>query len=183
MSDASRIIRLRNGYHVWTRRIEARPQPPERPTPPGTSPAWCPRVLLLHGGPGFSHEYLENFEQHLPPAGVELYFYDQLGSYFSDQPDDPSLWTVDRFAQEVEAVREALGLEDFFLVGQSWGGMLAMEYVLRYQSDGQEGPVRGLVISNMTASIASYMKSVQRLRQQLPAETLAILERYEQAGA
>ena len=88
-----------------------------------------------------------------PAAGVEYYYYDQLGSGFSDQPDEPSLWEVDRFVDEVEQVRRALGLDrdNFVLYGQSWGGILAIEYALRYQQH-----LRGLVISNMMASVPAY---------------------------
>jgi proline iminopeptidase len=111
------------------------------------------RVLLLHGGPGATHEYLEACDSYLPGAGIEYYYYDQLGSGFSDQPDDPSLWEVDRFVDEVEQVRQALGLDagSFVLYGQSWGGCLAIEYALRYQQH-----LRGLVISNMMASVPAY---------------------------
>ena len=83
---------------------------------------------------------------------------DLLGSYYADQPDDTSLWTVDRFREEVEEVRQALGLEHFVLYGQSWGGMLAIEYALVYQEH-----LAGLVISNMTASIGSPEKMVHGL--------------------
>ena len=62
-------------------------------------------MLTLHGGPGVTHEYFECFEDFLPQAGVEFYYYDQLGSFYSDQPDDTSLWTIDRFREEVEQVR------------------------------------------------------------------------------
>lgn len=75
------------------------------------------KVRLLHGGPGFSHEYLEALESFLPQAGVEMYYYDQLGCNNSDQPDDPSLWTLDRYTEEVEEVRRALGLDHFVLYG------------------------------------------------------------------
>ena len=107
------------------------------------------KVLLLHGGPGATHEQWESVEQYLAPAGIEFYYYDQLGSYFSDQPDEPALWTTERFVEEVEQVRQALGLgpDNFYLVGQSWGGMLAIEYALKYQEN-----LKGLVISNMMAS-------------------------------
>jgi len=77
----------------------------------------------------------------------------------------------------VEQVRAALGLEGFYLYGQSWGGMLAIEYALKYQSH-----LKGLIISNMTASIASYVAYVNELRRQLPAESQRILERYEANG-
>ena len=121
---------------------------------------WAPgqiKILTLHGGPGVTHEYFECFEDFLPQAGVEFYYYDQLGSFYSDQPDDKSLWTIDRFREEVEQVRAALGLEDFFLYGQSWGSMLAIEYALKYQKH-----LKGLVLSSMTASIAV----LRRVRQQ-----------------
>ena len=114
ISSQSKVIPISGGFHVWTRRV-------------GESPI---KLLLLHGGPGSTHEYLECFEDQLPPEGIEIYFYDQLGSYFSDQPDDSSLWNVERFREEVEEVRCALGLDQFYLFGSSWGGFLSIEYAL-----------------------------------------------------
>ncbi|MGH9365035.1 MAG: proline iminopeptidase-family hydrolase, partial [Thermoanaerobaculia bacterium] len=131
----------------------------------------------LHGGPGFGHEYFECFEDFLPQHGIEFYYYDQLGSYYSDQPDDTSLWTIDRFREEVEQVRKGLGLENFYLFGHSWGGMLGIEYALKYQKH-----LKGLVISSMTASIASYMAYAAKLRAALPKETVAVLDKYEAKG-
>jgi len=125
-------------FRVWTKRIGNNPQL---------------RMLLLHGGPGATHEYLEACDSFLPAAGVEYYYYDQLGSAFSDQPDDSSLWELDRFVDEVEQVRRALDLErdNFVLFGQSWGGLLAMEYALAYQEH-----LKGLVISNMMSDAPAY---------------------------
>jgi proline iminopeptidase len=128
-------------------------------TPVGAFNVWTKRVgssattqlLLLHGGPGDTHEYFECFENWLPAAGVEFYYYDQLGSFYSDQPNDASLLTVERFVDEVEQVRQALGLEEFFLLGHSWGGVLAIEYALEHQKH-----LKGLVVSNMMASIPAY---------------------------
>jgi proline iminopeptidase len=130
-------------------------------TPHGTFRVWTKRVgnnptiklLLLHGGPAFSHEYLEAFDSFLPGAGFEYYYYDQLGSYYSDQPDNDDLWTIPRFVEEVEQVRNALGLDkdNFYLYGSSWGGLLAMEYALEYQQN-----LKGLIISNMMASAPAY---------------------------
>jgi proline iminopeptidase len=130
-------------------------------TPKGPFKVWTKRfgnnprikVLLLHGGPGATHEYLESFESFLPPEGIEFIFYDQLGSAYSDQPKDQDLWTIDRFVDEVEQVRKALGLgrDNFYLLGHSWGGLLAVEYALRY---GQN--LKGLVISNMMMSMPEY---------------------------
>jgi proline iminopeptidase len=125
-------------FRVWTKRV-------------GNNPS--AKLLFLHGGPAATHEYFEAADSYLPAAGVEYYYYDQLGSAYSDQPDDPDLWDLDRFVGEVEQVRVALGLnqENFFLLGHSWGGILAIEYALKYQQH-----LKGLVISNMMASIPAY---------------------------
>lgn len=130
-------------------------------TPKGTFRVWTKRVgnnptikvLLLHGGPGFTHEYFEAADSYFPGAGIEYYYYDQLGSYYSDQPADTSLVNLDRFVEEVEQVRVALGLtsDNFYLLGQSWGGLLAIEYALKYQQH-----LKGVIISNMMASIPAY---------------------------
>jgi alpha/beta hydrolase fold len=106
-------------YRVWTKRV-------------GNAPTM--RLLLLHGGPGATHECFEAFDSYLPAAGIEYYYYDQLGSFYSDQPDEPDLWELPRFVDEVEQVRQALGMDpdSFFLLGHSWGGILAIEYALRY---------------------------------------------------
>ncbi|WP_306590335.1 proline iminopeptidase-family hydrolase [Geothrix sp. 21YS21S-4] len=130
-------------------------------TPKGTFKVWTKRfgnhprikVLLLHGGPGATHEYFEALEGYLPPEGIEFIYYDQLGSAFSDQPKDADLWTAGRFVEEVEQVRKALGLDrsNFYLLGHSWGGILAVEYALKYGAN-----LKGLVISNMMMSIPDY---------------------------
>lgn len=156
-----RMIPVDGRYHVWTKKV-------------GHGPI---TLLLLHGGPGCTHEYFECFEQWLSPDEYTFYYYDQLGSYYSDQPDDPGLWTVDRFREEVEQVRAALGLENFYLFGNSWGGMLGMEYALKYQQH-----LGGLIVSNMTASIASYERYINELRDRMPPEDVATMKRYEAAG-
>jgi proline iminopeptidase len=145
-------------YKVWTKRM-------------GTGKV---KVLLLHGGPGASHEYLEVMESFLPQANIEMYYYDQLGCNNSDQPDDPSLWTLPRYLEEVEEVRRGLGLEHFVLYGHSWGGILAMEYALHYQQH-----LQGLVISNMTAGSQAYLKHTAALKLQLPPASLARLQALE----
>src|SRR5215813_5708139 len=129
------IATAKGVFRVWTKRV-------------GSNPTI--KVLLLHGGPGATHEYLEAFDSYFPAAGIEYYYYDQLGSFYSDQPDEPELWDLPRFVQEVEQVRQALGLEseNFYLYGQSWGGILAIEYALRFQQH-----LAGLIITNMMASI------------------------------
>ena len=147
-------------FRVWTKKV-------------GRSPRI--KVLLLHGGPGATHEYFEAFESFLPAAGVEFYYYDQLGSAFSDQPDDPALWQTGRFVEEVEQVRQALGLDkaNFYLLGHSWGGILAIEYALQYQQN-----LKGLVISNMMASIPAYNEYAARVL--MPAMDQAALKEIQQ---
>jgi proline iminopeptidase len=142
-------------YKVWTKRM-------------GEGPL---KVLLLHGGPGFTHQYLEAMESFLPQAGIEMYYYDQLGCGNSDKPDDPALWTRERYREEVEEVRVGLGLEDFVLYGQSWGGMLSIEYALKYQRH-----LKGLVISNMTAGIQAYLGRLDYLKGLLGPESRERLE-------
>jgi proline iminopeptidase len=145
-------------YKVWTKKV-------------GSGKV---KVLLLHGGPGFTHDYLEAMESFLPEAGIEIYYYDQLGVGNSDIPDDPSLWNLARYTEEVEEVRRGLGLDNFVLFGHSWGGILALEYALKYQQH-----LRGLVISDMTAGIQSYLKRTASIKQQLPPATRARLDALE----
>ncbi len=113
------------------------------------------RLLLLHGGPGGTHEEFGNFDGYLLKEEIEYIYYDQLDSYYSDKPNDSSLWTTAHFVEEVEQVRKALDLnkDNFYLLGQSWGGILAMEYALKYQEN-----LKGLIISNMVASAPEYTK-------------------------
>lgn len=118
------------------------------------------KVLLLHGGPGLTHECFESFDGYFPQESIEYIYYDQLGSYYSDQPNDNRLWTNERFVEEVEQVRKALKLDNtnFYLLGQSWGGILAMEYALKYQKN-----LKGLIISNMMASAPAYNKYAEQV--------------------
>lgn len=150
-------------YKVWTKRVG----------PPGDSGL---KVLLLHGGPGFGHEYFECFEDFVPQAGVTFYYYDQLGSAYSDQPSDPALWTLPRFVEEVEEVRQGLGLEQFVLLGHSWGGLLGMEYALTHQQH-----LKGLVVSNMTAGIQSYLRRTSALKSLLSPANRARMAELEAA--
>ena len=135
-------------YKVWTKRI-------------GSGRI---KVLVLHGGPGFSHDYLEALESFLPDAGIEMYYYDQLGCNNSDHPEDAALWTIERYVEEVEEVREGLQLNSFVLYGHSFGGALAMEYALKYPQH-----LRGLIVSNMAASSASFLRHTATWKLQLSA--------------
>jgi proline iminopeptidase len=127
-------------FNVWTKRI-------------GNNPKI--KVLLLHGGPGATHEYFECFENFLLLEGIEFIYYDQLACGNSDNPKDVSLFNLENYVEEVEQVRKALCLDksNFFLLGHSWGGILAMQYSLKYQDN-----LKGLIISNMMASCPEYGK-------------------------
>jgi proline iminopeptidase len=150
----------KGNFRVWTKRV-------------GNNPRL--KVLLLHGGPGATHEYFEAFDSFLPAAGIEYYYYDQLGSFYSDQPKEPSLWELPRFVEEVEQVRQALGLgtDNFYLLGHSWGGLLAMEYALKYPQH-----LKGLVISNMMASIPAYNQYAREVI--MPAMDQKVLAQIQQ---
>jgi len=145
-SAGTKMITVDGKYKVWTKKI-------------GDGDI---KVLLLHGGPAAAHDYFESFEDFLPPAGIEFYYYDQLGCGNSDIPADTSLWNLPRFVEEVEQVRQGLDLENFYLLGHSWGGLLAMEYLQKYQNH-----VKGAVLSNMVAGIKSYTDYTSQLKTQI----------------
>lgn len=135
------------------------------------------RLLLLNGGPGNTHEYFECFENFLPKEGIELIYYDQLGCGRSDNPNDTTLWDLPRYVEEVEQVRTALKLDkdNFILLGHSWGGILAMEYALKYQNN-----MKALIISNMMASCPDYGKYAQEvLGKQMDAKVLEEIKKIE----
>lgn len=133
-------------------------------------------LLLLHGGPGACHDYLESLTP-FAETGRPVIFYDQLGCGNSDRPDDPSMWTVDLFIEELQTVRKALGLERVHILGQSWGGMLGMEYALT-QPEG----VVSLTIASSPASMILWVEEANRLRAELPAEVQSTLLAHEAAG-
>ncbi len=149
-------------FRVWTKKV-------------GNNPTM--KLLLLHGGPGATHEVYDCFDGYFPSEGIEYIYYDQLGSYFSDQPSDTTLWTIERFVDEVEQVRVALGLDkdNFYLLGQSWGGILAMEYAFKHQDK-----LKGLIISNMMSSVPEYNKYAQEvLGPQMALEVLQEIKELE----
>ncbi len=152
-------------FNVWTKRI-------------GNNPKI--KLLLLNGGPGATHEYFECFESFLLPDGVELIYYDQLGCGRSDNPKDTSMWELGRFVEEVEQVRKALNLnkDNFYLLGHSWGGILAMQYALKYQDN-----LKGLIISNMMSSCPAYGKYAQEvLAPQFDQKVLDTIRQIEAKG-
>ena len=132
-------------------------------------------ILMLHGGPGFPSDYLEALAG--LAANRRVIFYDQLGCGRSPAPDDPALWTVERFVDELDAVRDGLGLEQVHLFGSSWGGMLAMQYVID-----RDRPPLSLITAGSPASSPRWNQIAARLLSELDPADLAEIERVEAAG-
>ena len=133
-------------------------------------------VLILHGGPGLPHDYLEDIAR-LADGGRPVVFYDQLGCGKSDHPDDPALWVMDTFVEEVGAVREALGLDRVHVLGHSWGGWLALEYAF-----GQPAGLASLILASTCASLRAFAAETRRLKGSLPAEVQQVIDEHEAAG-
>ena len=149
-------------FNVWTKRFGNNPKV---------------KVLLLNGGPGATHEYFECMESFLPKEGIEFIYYDQLGCGLSDNPKDTSMWSLPRYVEEVEQVRQALNLtkDNFYLLGHSWGGILAAEYAFKYQQN-----LKGLIVSNMMMSCPAYGKyAADVLAKQMKPEVLAEIRAIE----
>ena len=158
------ITTSKGTFNVWTKRI-------------GNNPKI--KLLLLNGGPGATHEYFECFENFLPAEGIEIIYYDQLGCGNSDNPNDVALWDLGRYVEEVEQVRKALHLDatNFYVLGHSWGGILAMEYTLKYQHN-----MKGLIISNMMSSCPEYDRYADEvLAKQMDPKVLAEINKIEAA--
>ena len=152
------------GYSVWYRIVGDREAPGKLP------------LLCLHGGPGATHDYLEPLEA-IAATGRRVIFYDQLGNGNSDHPSDPSMWTVALFVEELGVIRRALGLERVHILGQSWGGMLAMEHALT-----QPAGLTSLILADSLASMPQWIAEINRLRAELPSEVQATLLQHEVAG-
>lgn len=169
MKTGSKIITLNNGYHLWT----------------NTQGTGDIHLLALHGGPGGTHEYWEDAAKQLAKRGlkVQVHMYDQLGSFYSDQPDfsDPKnaeILTYEYYIDEVEEVRQKLGLDNFYLIGQSWGGALVQLYGLKY---GQH--LKGAIISSMIDNTQEYVAAVNARRAEILSPTqLAYMQKIEKQG-
>ena len=134
-------------------------------------------LFLLNGGPGLPCNYLRDPLLRLVGEGLRVVTYDQLGCGASDKPDDPRLWTIERYVAEVETVRQALGIERMHLLGHSWGGWLAIEYALSHL-----GPLASLILSNTCGDMPHLSGELDRLRGALGAESVAMMQRHEAEG-
>jgi len=152
------------GYRVWYRIVGE-----------GESPGKLP-LMCLHGGPGANHDYLEPLEA-MAATGRRVIFYDQLGAGNSDHPHNPSLWSVALFVEELGVMRRALGLDRVHILGQSWGGMLGMEYALT-----QPAGLVSLTVADSPASMPQWVAEANRLRAELPPEVQATLLKHETDG-
>jgi proline-specific peptidase len=133
-------------------------------------------LLVLHGGPGFPHDYLEDLSD-LAENGRAVVFYDQLGCGRSDHPDSPALWVMETFVDEIRAVRDGLGLGQVHLLGHSWGGWLALEYALR-----RPPGLASLVLASTCASLPAFAAETKRLKETLPADVQKAIDLHEAAG-
>ncbi|MDQ7915720.1 proline iminopeptidase-family hydrolase [Pseudomonas sp. 102515] len=135
-------------------------------------------LVVAHGGPGCTHDYVDSFKD-LAEHGWPVVHYDQLGNGRSThlRGIDPGFWTVALFLDELNNLLRHLGIRQYALLGQSWGGMLAAEHGVR-----QPAGLRGLIIANSPASMALWREAATGLRAELPPEVQATLERHEAAG-
>ncbi|MCA0453771.1 MAG: proline iminopeptidase-family hydrolase [Chloroflexi bacterium] len=153
------------GYKTWYKIVGEKEEPGKLP------------LLLLHGGPGACHDYLWSLAA-MADTGRRVIFYDQIGCGLSQIGESkPEMWTVDLYVEEVDAVRQALGLDKIHLLGQSWGGMLAMEYMIR-----QPKGVASVTIASSPASMIQWVAEANKLREELPPEINATLLKHEAAG-
>ncbi|WP_413626933.1 proline iminopeptidase-family hydrolase [Fructilactobacillus vespulae] len=167
MKQGTKILTLDNGYHLWT----------------NTQGTGTIHLLALHGGPGGTHEYWEDTAQQLKKQGldVQVHMYDQLGSWYSDTPDwdDPAvaknIQTYDYYVDEIEEVRQKLGIDNFYLIGQSWGGALVQLYAAKYGDH-----LKGAIISSMVDRISDYTEHLAKIRKEaLTDDELAYMQKCE----
>jgi L-proline amide hydrolase len=167
MPRTTRTIPFRD-HHTWV-----------QITTPETARAEALPLFVLHGGPGMAHNYVANIAELADETGRTVVHYDQIGCGNSTHlPDAPAdFWTPDLFVEEFHAVRTALDIDRYHVLGQSWGGMLGAEIAVRRP----EG-LASLSICNSPASMQLWVEAAAELRAQLPAATQAALVRHEADG-
>lgn len=152
------------GYKTWYRIVGEKEKPGQFP------------LMCLHGGPGAAWDYFEPLEA-MTGTGRRVIFYDQHGAGNSDELPDTSLYTMELFVEEVATIRQALGISQVHILGQSWGGMLAMEYALT-----QPVGLASLILADTGASLLQWAAEAKRLVAELPGDIRQTIEKHEQAG-
>jgi proline-specific peptidase len=132
-------------------------------------------LLCLHGGPGATHHNLEPLEALADRRRV--IFYDQLGCGRSDRPDNPALWVIDRFVEELAQVRATLGLDRMHLFGSSWGGILALQYILD-----RKPALESLILCGSPASMPRWAADCEELLAALPPDVVKVIREHEASG-
>ena len=117
-------------------------------------------IIAVNGGPGLPCDFMRDSHSFISKQGWFFVAYDQLGVGKSDNPQDPSLWTIDRYIEEIEAVRAHYGADKVHLIGQSWGGWQALEYASRY---GER--IASLILENTCADVSYFLLELGRLRE------------------
>ncbi len=135
-------------------------------------------LLLVNGGPGLTCDYMRDSHSHLADETLRVVTWDQLGTGRSDRPTDTALWTIERYAREMEQVRSALDLGPVHVLGQSWGGWLGIEHALTFPDQ-----VASLILSNTTGEIPFLQAEQNRLRAALGSETMTMMLRREAEGS
>jgi proline-specific peptidase len=133
-------------------------------------------LLVIHGGPGYPHYYLEDLGN-LSRNGQPVIFYDQLGCGKSDRPDNPGLWTIGLFVDELNTLRKSLGLQNISILGQSWGGTLGLEYMFT-KPDG----VQKLILADPLVDTKLWVEEAKRLIGELPKWATDIMVENETKG-
>ena len=134
-------------------------------------------LFLLNGGQGLPCDYLRDPHIHLVEEGYRIVAFDQLGCGNSDRPEDDSLWNITRYVEEVETVRKELGIVNFHLLGQSWGGWLSIEYALTYPDE-----IRSLILANTCGDLQHLTTELNRMREALGSETVAMMHHHAAMG-
>jgi L-proline amide hydrolase len=179
MSDLESGVVTREGrvpFGAWQTWYQVIGAPAAGTGPASVAAAGPAPLLVLHGGPGIPHGYLDPLAG-LAHDGREVVFYDQLGCGASTHPHDPSLWTVDLFVEQLDDLRRRLGLERVHVLGQSWGGMLALDYALR-----RPAGLASLVLADTAPSMSVWVREGARLRAELPDDVQRALAEHEAAG-
>lgn len=153
-------------YKIWYGRFDPTTNISDRRIP----------ILCLHGGPGVPHDYLESLSD-LTATGRSVIFYDQLGCGNSEQATDSSIYSIAYFQEELAHMRKVLGLERIHLLGQSWGGCLALEHTLA----GASG-IESLILANTPSNVQQFVSEAYRLMSELPPDVYQVIQESEAEG-